>query len=288
MVNSWGIVATNGVHPVPENDRQDNLERLCREIKDMHAGRLSPADSDRNKLCRRLADHMPLSHATGLRNFEKVCQSDALLPLTRLDAIKPVDWPNRVERQLETRDCVFLFAGPFRYPSTSCGFLFRQDLAEARRADGSASPFDSGGLVNKHRPPGGEAPLDFLRRHEMPIPQYRRFHMLVLDLLFDDPWHYVDGVNPVRQGPVQLAVGDSDARRWTFEVRLRDELHIQSHLQAVFSPLFASESDSVAETLYWYDTKGVDIIEYPGLRGSDEFNFLFMKRECEAYVRSIL
>jgi hypothetical protein len=283
------MVTNNGTPPVPENNRQDNLARLCREIQGMHGGLLSPADSPRNKLCRRLADNMPLSHATGADTFAKICQSGALLSLTRLDTVAPLDWSSHpVETQLETRDCVFLFAGSFRYPDTSCGFLFRPDLAETHTADGAATPFDSGGLVNNHRPPGGEAPLDFLRRHEMPVPQYRRYHLLVLDLLFDDPWHYVDGVNPIRQGPVQLAAAQSDARRWTFEVRLMDELPIRSNLQAVFSPLFASESDSVPETLYRYRTEGVDIIEYPGLRGSDEFNFELMKRKCEAYIRSIL
>ncbi len=274
---------------MPGNNRQDNLDRLCREIQNMHGGLLSPAGSPRNMLCWHLADRMPLAHATGADTFAKICQSGTILSLTRLAAIVPLDWSDHpIETQLETQDCVFLFAGPFRYPDTSCGFLFRPELAEARTGDGAASPFDSGGLANHHRPPGGEAPLDFMRRHEMPIPQYRQYHLLVLDLLFDDPWHYVDCVNPVHQGPVQLAPADSDARQWAFEIRLRDELPIRPHLQAVFSPVFASESDSVVETLYWCDTNGVDIIEYPGLRGSDEFNFELMKRKCEAYIRSVL
>jgi len=277
----------NGVPPVPENGRQDNLDRLCREIQGMHGGLLSPGDSPKSKLSRHLADHMPLAHATGTDTFAKICQFGALLSLTRLDGVKPLDWSRHpVETQLETRDCVFLFAGPFRYPSTSCGFLFRPELAEARTAEGSASPFDSGGLVDHHRPPGGEGPLDFLRRHEMPIPQYRQFHLLVLDLLFDDPWHYVDGVNPIRQGPVRLAPAESDARRWTFEIRLKEELPIRPHLQAVFIPKFANAYDSVENTLSWCRVSGVDIIEYPGLRGSDEFNFELMKRKCQAYIRS--
>jgi len=274
---------------VPENNRQDNLERLCREIQDMHRSLSSPADSPRNKLCRRLADRMPYCHSTGTKAFAGICQSKSILSLTRLDAIESQDWSHHpIETQLETRDSVFLFAGPFRYPDTAYGFLFSPDLADDRATDGSASPFDSGGLVDHHLPPSSEKPLDFLRRHEMPIPQYRKFHLLVLDLLFHDPWHYVGGVDPVRQGPVRLAVGDSDPRRWTFEIRLRNELPFRPHLQAVFNSTFAAKSNSVVKTHSWCRANGVDIIQYPDLHGSRKGSFMEMQRRCEAYIRSHL
>ena len=280
LQGSWAIDHGRTMEPATP---QANLDQLCSEIQGMHPGLSSRPGS----LSNRLASGMPLSHATGLDPFEKICGSGSLLSLARRHAVEPLDWSDHpVEVRMNTRDCVFLFAGPFRYPCvTACGFLFKPGLENARAADGAASPFDSGGLVNHHRPPDNEDPLAFLQRHEMPIPDYRRYFMLVLDLLFEDPLHYLEGRDPVRPGPVRLEVGDSDARRWTFEVRLRDELPIRPALQALFVSKTAAGMSSVVETCSWCRANGVDIVRYASPRGRDRDNFVTMQRKSIAYIR---
>lgn len=275
---------------MPEDVKRQNLERLCREITDLHGGERSNPDSDDGKLCRCLADRMPFSHATSLDTFGKVCDAGELLSLEKLHADPGFDWSaHPVETTLNTRSCVFVYAGPFRYPGTACGFLFRPGLAEARRDDGVATPFDSGGLLHHHGPPGNEDPLAFLRRHDLPLPEYREYHMLVLDLLFDDPWHYVDGVAPARDGPMQFVVKPTtDARRWTFEIRLQDRLPVKPHLQAIFVPNTVLGMPSGTKMCSWCRAGGVDIIDYHAERAANKANFRELQRRSESYIRTLV
>jgi hypothetical protein len=67
----------------------------------------------------------------------------------------------------------------------ACGLLFAGSLESAYRDTGIATPFDSGGLVSVFgRLDPSEPPVEFLLRHELPIPQHRMYLALSMDITF--------------------------------------------------------------------------------------------------------
>jgi hypothetical protein len=238
-----------------------------------------------------MADGMPLSNSAGVDTFAKICGTGSLLSQRELIARgipSPRTGPGSPAALLRTDNFVFFFVGAFRFPGTKCGFLFKASLEEERRGDSLASPFDSGGLLDHHRPPSGENPRTFLERHEMSVPDYRRFLELVLDRLFADPWHYLTGTGPAREGPVRLVTVDADARRWTFEVRVERDVRIRFHLQAIFMPQIVSNYASVQQMIYWCGQNNVDIVLYHAPRATSSDCFDRMKMHCIGYIRRML
>ena len=267
--------------------RQDNLERLLRET-DALCPSCGPLDAARLSLCGRLANGLPLAHSRPSGEFAVICRSGRLLSKQELDriGIKRID-PAKppVEMAVGTLDSIFLFAGPFRYPDTECGFLFSAAMETDATLACAANPFDSGGLVRHHCPPDGEAPIGFLARHELPAPGYRRLLARNLDRLFTDPWHYVDGTGPSREGPVRLVSINADQRRWTFEVRVTKEMTLRTHLQAIFASAAASEGEDVQKMIYWCETNGVDVQLDATPLGSTPWGFEQLKNKCAEYLQ---
>ena len=191
--------------------------------------------------------------------------------------------PACAEVVLGTADSVFFYVSPFRYPNTTCGFLFAKSLESHYREGGVAAPFDSGGLMKIFaRPNPEESPRDFLARHEMPIPEHRRYLGLSMAVLFDKPGDYFDGTDPLWPGPIGLTEGDH--RRWTHEVRTPDRVFLRGgHLQAVFSPRARVATDPEVEGLFqWCAREGVDRILFDTPRKND---FEALRQECLAYIR---
>jgi hypothetical protein len=178
---------------------------------------------------------------------------------------------------------VFFYVSPFRYPHTGCGLLFAHTLELDYENEGVATPFDSGALVNifKWRNPA-ESPQEFLSRHELPIPEHRRYLCQCMDALFHKPEDYVEGLDPRRPGPIGLDGGDH--RRWTHEVRIPDRVPVRgSHLQAVFAPKArVAANRAVKEFFKWCATEGVDHISFDTPRGND---FAALRQQCLAYIR---
>ena len=115
-----------------------------------------------------------------------------------------------------TVDCVFTFASPFRYPETSCGFVFDLKIEQDHGADAVATPFDSGGVVKHLRPSEPLADqVDFLRKHELPVPDYRDYLEACLGVLFASPWDYVENVGPDVEGPIEIEENPRTPRSWT-------------------------------------------------------------------------
>lgn len=264
----------------------DNLQRLIRELDAMHPAPAAAGGASQLAACGDMASKMPLAHSASRVKFAAICGSGRLLSKRRLaTADKPLD-PACVELQLGTDDCVFLFAGGFRYPHTECGFLFKAGLADARRADTQATPFDSGGLVNYHRPLAGESPKDCFARHELPVPEYREYHALVLDRLFIDPWDYLDGKAPTSANPIQLDRTNADDRSWAFELRVQREVPIQEHLQAIFFSRRAFDMPAVRKMALWCKTNRVDRIRCGNFRDTVNLVYDDMKTKSIDYVRA--
>ena len=218
-------------------------------------------------LCRRLAEHLPLSHATGQATFTNILVHDGLFSWNQLTdrgwvPARAGSEPS-VEARLGTDDSVFTYAAPFRYPATSCGLLFKTSL-ELRRSDqATATPFDSGATPRFLRPEDSvEEQVAFVRSHEMPVPEYRQALEKILAQCFASPWDYVDGTDPV-QWPVPVTGGDW--RRWTFEVRFRDQVRLAGSLLAVFLPRSCASEFHVLQRIARWRRAGIaiEIFETP-------------------------
>jgi hypothetical protein len=260
---------------------EGNLKRLHQQLAD-HAARhgLSAAGCDRGDLAGRIAERIPLSHGTSGVNFAKIAEKRVLLSPERLPG-----WSQTcTEGKLGTGDGVFLFAGPFSYPKSECGFLFHYTLEDAEKAMGVATPFDSGGLCSVFtRASSSESVVDFLRRHEMPIPGHRTLLRASLESLFSDPWDYVHGADPLHPGPIGLVGGDR--RRWTHEVRIHDQLGFDCFLEAVFVAAGRANDRRVEGFLEHCDNLDVYWERIDAPHGNE---FSALKKHCVDYLRKKL
>ncbi|MCX6635816.1 MAG: hypothetical protein NT090_12165 [Acidobacteria bacterium] len=235
----------------------------------------------------RLGQSMYLAHSTASAKFSEMCAAGRLLSAIQLAPGKGVDLsPDSVKVLLGTADFVFFYVAPFSFLNTGCGLLFARTLEEYHRDDGVATPFDSGGLVNRvTRPDPAEPPHEFLARHELPVPDHREYLGVCLGTLFDSPMDYLQGSNPRWPGPIGLTGGDR--RRWTHEVRIPREVFIRTgHLQAVFAPKSRVAADPEIGRLFeWCKSEGVDRIPFNASRGDD---FDTLRRVSVDYIRGKL
>jgi len=223
-------------------DNQGRTQRLQSNLERLY-GALSPIEavsSESSYNCQAVAQNLPLSHATSYRNMVAICESGSLKSMQKLIDQGILTHRMCAETELGTANGVFFYAGAFSYPATNFGFLFKANIEEAHPVDGGATPFDSGGLV-KHFDWGTkttELPIEFFSRHELPIPDYRRYLHRSFEVLYNrDPWRYLDPEDvTLANDPVKLANGDVRRRR-THEVRIPDSVLLRSaHLVAVFAP----------------------------------------------------
>jgi hypothetical protein len=257
-----------------------NLEQLCQSLEDYCAAALPAAPSQSSAMAVPLSDSLYLANSASDAKFSAICDSGHLSSSARLR--RPLS-PKCPEVMLGTADSVFFYVSPFRYPHTGCGLLFAHSLESEHENEGVATPFDSGGLVNIFtRGNLAESPQEFLSRHELPIPEHRRYLCRSMDTLFQKPADYVEGEHPRRPGPIGLYGGDQ--RRWTHEVRIPDRVPLRgSHLQAVFAPKARIAANPAVEDLFqWCATEGVDHISFDTPRAND---FEALRRECLAYIR---
>jgi len=264
----------------------DNLRRLCHELKEFAKINAITDEGESSSAAINLADHLYLAHSAPSRQFAEICARGEMLSKERLAAEGSKCSSGCAEAKLGTTNSVFFYVAPFRYPRTCFGLLFSATLELAHRGTGSASPFDSGGLVKTfNRIDDAETPREFLLRHELPVPEHRQYLRLSMNTLFGKPMHYVEGADPKLSGPIGLTPRDPrcDERIWTHEVRIAGSITLRNeHLQAVFGVQGRIASDSkVGQFFEWCLGKGIDIIEFETPRDGA---FDALRTECVAYI----
>lgn len=194
--------------------------------------------------------------------------------------------PDCAEVKLGTTNAVFFYVGPFSYPATIFGFLFSTALEEENQTGGSATPFDSGGLINHFNWPtkSTESPKDFFNRHELPLPGHRGYLQFSLDHLFPNPEDYLQppDADPAAN-PIGLSGGDKNRRR-THEVRIPGTVKLCSpHLRAVFAPRNRVAAQPHIRNLFsWCRENNVDRRFFESPKGD---NFEGLRSECLDYLR---
>ena len=266
---------------------QANLDGLCRSLEDYAQKNGIGVPNPSSGAAERLSDSLFLAHSTADGKFADICASGYLDSAARLAAVRHESLaPTCTEVVLGTCGSVFFYVSPFGVPNTGCGFLFAKTLESDRSDDGVATPFDSGGLLKVFsRLDTAEPPRAFLSRHELPIPEHRRYLGLSMDVLFDKPEDYVEGLEPRLPGPIGLTGGDH--RRWTHEVRIPDRVPVRdSHLQSVFAPRSRVAADREVEDLFqWCVGKGTDRILFDTPHEND---FEALRQESLEYIRGKL
>lgn len=263
---------------------ESNLDRLRQQLADYAAGNNLPTpDESHAALAKRIAEQIPLSHSTGADVFvEKIVPSGCLLSPQQLPSWSACS----TEGQLGTGDSVFLFAAPFGRPDTDCGLLFSRKLEDAESATGIATAHDSGGLLKHMKlPDPTQKPSEFLRSHELPIPDHRELLRESLEWLFSNPWHYVVGQAPAHPSPI-APYGDGNPRAWTHEVRILDCLPLTHCLEAVFLRVGRSNGEQLQRFLDHCDENGVYFVPFNASSIGEAFET--MRRLCIAYLRKKL
>jgi len=261
------------------NRWKTNLDQLCRSLDDYGKTALREVPGQPTARAVHLSDSLYLANSASDATFSAICASGYLSSAARLGPMSP----KCAEVVLGTAGSVFFYVSPFRYPSTGCGLLFAQSLESEHENDGVATPFDSGGLLKKLiRRNLAESPQEFLSRHELPIPEHRRYLCRSMHALFHKPEDYIEGAPPRWPGPIGL--DDGDQRRWTHEVRIPDRVPVRgSHLQAVFAPKARVAANPAVEDLFqWCAIECVDRISFDTPCADD---FEGLRRECLAYIR---
>jgi hypothetical protein len=263
----------------------DNLKRLCAGLS---ACIQSPA-LRQSVESQNIANHLPLSHSTSTANVQAICSSGYLKSMAALIEEGVLKHrPECAEVALCTTNAVFFYVGPFAYPATTFGFLFSQTLETANHSEGSATPFDSGGLLRNFSwsTKQTESPLQFFDRHELPIPDHREYLELVINSLYPRPIDYLDPSAVVlKANPIGLEGGDATRRR-THEVRIPGKVKLRStDLRAVFAPRNRIAAQSEIRDLYlWCGQNGVDrrFFDSPG---GDDFSGL--RSACLDYLEKL-
>jgi hypothetical protein len=264
---------------------EGNLKELRQRLEE-YAATNGIAVSSPTPEAELMSQSLPLAHSTTGEALSDICGCGQILSTERVAASRGTSLKaDSAEGQLGTAGFVFFYLGPFRYPSTGSGLLFARSLEEDHGDDGVATPFDSGGLIEKFpRADPAEPPREFLSRHELPVPDHREYLGLSLGVLFAKPIDYLEGEEPRWPGPIGLAGGDR--RRWTHEVRIPDGVGLQDgHLQAVFVAASRDADPEVDRFLEWCMAEGVDWFPFDALRGDD---FEVLTATCVEYLREKL
>lgn len=263
---------------------QNNLVRLLTELKQyLQTNSIEPTEKQ-SKRAAFLAPRLFLAHSTTSSGFEKICQTNFLYSPRQLDEKNLKELKTKaVERVLGTEDSVFLYANRFFLPTSGCGFLYKPSVENSQPV-GSATPFDTGGLVDHYPPPEAENAHEYFERHELPLPRYREYLESSLSGLWETPDHYLDGKDPMHHGPLPHSGGDFRSR--TYEVRLRDQLAIRhGHLQAVFIASRMASLPEVEEYSNWCLSEGFDV-QLVASNGQNEHSQL--KKACVKYLQTKL
>ena len=172
--------------------QHENLQRLTAHIG--NPAPCCPVDADRAASCQHDAWRMPLSHSTSQALFE------AIVAGGQLSSNDARGEPSReVDTELGTTNDVFVYLGTPAFPKREFAFVFKCSLTESANSKAVATPFDSGGCARHFGLPVGTH-VEFVRNHELPVPECRDYLGVMLGHCFASVESYLLG-NPYFECP---------------------------------------------------------------------------------------
>ena len=175
--------------------------------------------------CQSLAQHIALVHVSGReRSFDTTVANPPHEIPTSSDHGYYTDLTRRAENLMGIPPSAYFYAGR-AHPDFGCVALAFSAACEGAH-DGSASPFDTGGLVHPRRfvgvrlvPTDGEVErVEYGRNSQIPLNQWRNVFARVLAAYFPANIDYWNG-KPRPCDPEGLYELNTDWRSWTFEIR---------------------------------------------------------------------
>ena len=178
-------------------------------------------------LCRTVAQRIALVHVTGRQKpFERTVESSPYEIPTSNDHEYCTDDTRRAETLLGLSPSAYFYAGRAHPAFGSVALAFAATCETAQI--GSATPFDTGGLVHPNRyikvrlTPDDEAGLvAYGRSSEIALDQWREVFAQVLATYFSSTIDYWTG-RPLPIDPEGLYELNNEWRAWTFEVRFHE------------------------------------------------------------------
>jgi hypothetical protein len=175
--------------------------------------------------CRALAEQMLLVHVSGReRSIELTIQNPPHEIPTSVDPGYCSDLTRRAEGLLGLSSSAYFYAGRAHPDFGTIAMAFAPSCEAGRT--GSATPFDTGGLVHPKRlikvrlvPTDGQAErVEYGRSSEIPLSEWRDVFAQVLAAYFPADLDYWKD-RPLPCDPEGLYELNGDWRAWTFEVR---------------------------------------------------------------------
>jgi hypothetical protein len=265
----------------------ENLQRLGVELDRFLEGHESCVlrEARHGLRAQSMTASLPLGHSQGQATFRSTVRDGFLLSQAELRRRGRKIAGDGLEDMLGTADDVFTFVGSIRYPLTACALLFAAELERVAGNDAIATPFDSGGIVKHFKPTDGSERGAFLRRHELPVPEYRSYLTRMLSLFFQSPLDYVDGNAPDLGWPI--AIDGGDWRRWTFEVRFGKRIPLSpGMLVGVVLPVALAAT--MAREIAMWQTEGVHVRFYIVPERNPETVWQVMRMEATALIRGLV
>jgi hypothetical protein len=150
--------------------------------------------------------------------------AQSFIELPTLKRASKSDIARKAEAAFELGDCLYFFAGHACPDFGDLVLSYSSDMADAE--EGSATPFDTGGLSEGHihadALDGGEPRAPYVRRHTTELQTWRSQAAGYLVEHFPSEAAYVAGAVPSRNdssGRLQHPK-NNDRRAWTWEVRI--------------------------------------------------------------------
>lgn len=223
--------------PTPQPLVQGNLARLVAEHEHPSSS-WSQMDSAKRDQALRIARKLPLVHATDASSIGSIFEQKSVLSPRVLDerGIKQFE-DGCAEDALKTDHHVCFYCGQFRYPVTNAiGFILNADVEQKFATHAEATPFDSGAL-HKYLSPAPPSMLsgeEYFQQHRLPVSDYRELLGRFIGTAYREPLQYISNEEPSPHphaflaviAPRDLAISDPLHRRWTYEVRLPDEVPV--------------------------------------------------------------
>jgi hypothetical protein len=277
----------------PRAELETNLTRLRGSVH-----RCCDPTAVHQENARTAAERIPFAHSTSFHGFDMAWRDGALLSKVQVAALHGSDSVKMgaAETLLGTTDDVFLYLSAFTYPSTAYGFLFHVSLGDACRNEATGTPFDSGGFAFHIQPPADTERVQFVRDHEIPVPECRSYLGDILTCCFRSVPHYLRSAsfacpnlactNPVPH-PQGVTDPKADERSRTHEVRIPQRIELNlPHLLAVFVPA----GTDVPRPLLKLRKAGVELRRYRVSPPSsdDSERFLALRSKCEDFIAALL
>lgn len=180
---------------------------------------------------------IPLIRTEGKQFEEGPTLSPAsLLGLPALRRASKSDVTRRVEAAFGLGDCLYFFAGHACPDFGDVVLVYDGDMADGD--EGSATPFDTGGLHAGHVHYSSshvESQAEYCKQHAQPLSSWRERAREYLEEHFESPSHYVEGAAPRMDDPSGRLKHPKNSRRaWTWEVRIHRDHPIGDSLRGVW------------------------------------------------------